>query len=51
MELMSVSLYVPDRAQAELVRGNFYKNPEGAYRLLLSFLTGDMGYAKELFEK
>lgn len=51
MELMSVSLYVPDRAQAELVRENFYKNPEGAYRLLLSFLTGDMGYAKELFEK
>ncbi len=49
MELMAVSLYVPDRAQAELVRENFYKNPEGAYRLLLSFLTGDTGYAKELF--
>lgn len=51
MDLMTVSLYVPDRAQAELVRENFYKDPEGAYRLLLSFLTGDAGYARELFEK
>ncbi len=50
MDLMEVSLYVPDRPQAELVRQNFYKDPEGAYRLLLSFLTGDTGYAKELFK-
>lgn len=51
MELMEVSLYVPDRPQAEMVRENFYKDPEGAYRLLLSFLTGDSGYAQELFGK
>ena len=50
LDLMAISLYVPDRAQAELVRTNFHKDPEGAYRLLLSFLTGDMAYAKELFE-
>ncbi len=50
MDLMEVSLYVPDRPQAELVRRNFYKDPEGIYRLLLSFLTGDTGYAKELFK-
>ncbi len=49
MELMEVSLYVPDRPQAELVRENFYKDPEGAYRLLLSFFTGDAGYARQLF--
>ncbi len=41
---------MPDRPQAELVRRNFYKDPEGIYRLLLSFLTGDTGYAKELFK-
>ncbi len=50
LDLMTVSLYVPDRPQAELVRRNFHKDPEGAYRLLLSFLTGDRAYAKEWFE-
>lgn len=49
IELMSFSLYVPDRAQAELVRANFHKNPEGAYRLLLSFVTGDTAYARAFF--
>lgn len=50
-ELMAVSLYVPDRAQAQLVEKNFYRDPEGAYRLLLSFLTGDQAFAKALFEE
>lgn len=50
MDLMSISLYVPDRLQAELVRQNFHKDPEGAYRLLLSFLTGDRTYVKDWFE-
>lgn len=50
MELMEVSLYVPDRAQAEMVRQNFYRDPEGVYRLLLSFFTGDVGYARQLFD-
>lgn len=51
LELMSVSLYVPDRAQAELVRSNFYRDPEGVYKLLLSSLTGDAAYAKSFFEE
>lgn len=51
MELMSVSLYVPDRAQAKLVEQNFYKDPEGVYKLLLSSLTGDKTFAKSFFEE
>lgn len=50
-DLMSVSLYVPDKAQAELVERNFYRDPEGVYRLLLAALTGDKDYAKEFFGK
>lgn len=50
-DLMSVSLYVPDKAQAELVERNFYKDPEGVYRLLLAALTGDKEYAKGFLEK
>ncbi len=51
MDLMAVSLYVPDRAQARLVEENFYRDPEGLYRVLLSSLTGDTAYAKALFEE
>lgn len=50
MELMSVSLYVPDRSQAELVEKNFYRDPESVYTLLLSALTGDNAYARSFFE-
>lgn len=50
-DLMSVSLYVPDKAQAELVERNFYRDPEGVYRLLLAALTGDKDYAKEFLGK
>lgn len=49
-DLMSVSLYVPDKAQAELVKKNFYRDPEGVYRLLLAALTGDKEYAKEFLK-
>lgn len=48
-DLMSVALHVPDKAQAELVERNFYRDPEGVYRLLLAALTGDKDYAKEFF--
>lgn len=50
-DLMSVALHVPDKAQAELVERNFYRDPEGVYRLLLAALTGDKDYAKEFFGK
>lgn len=48
-ELMTISLYVPDKAQAELVERNFYRDPEGVYRLLLAALTGDKAYAEGFF--
>ncbi len=51
LDLMSVSLYVPDRAQAHLAERNFYRDPEGVYKLLLSSLTGDTAYAKSFFEE
>lgn len=51
VDLMSVSLYVPDKAQAEMVKQNFYQNPEGIYKLLLSSLTGDTAFAKSFFEE
>ncbi len=44
LDLMTISIYVPDRAQADLVERNFYHDPEQLYRLLLSSLTGDMTY-------
>lgn len=51
MDLMSVTLYVPDKAQAEMVKSRFYKNPEGVYKMVLASLTGDAGLAKEFFEE
>lgn len=51
MELMSISLYVPDEAQAEMVKRNFHRDPAGVYKLLLSSLTGDTAFAKSFFEE
>lgn len=51
MELMSISLYAPDRRQAQLIERNFYRDPEGVYKLLLSALTGDKEYARSYFEE
>jgi len=47
-DLLRVSLYVPDRAQAQLVEERFYQNPDRIYRLVLAALTGDLDYAEEL---
>lgn len=49
MDLMKISLYVPDRAQAEMVERNFYRDPAGVYKLLLSAMTGDPSYARSFF--
>ncbi len=51
MDLMTVSLFVPDKAQAEMVERNFYRAPEGVYKLLLSSLTGDEEYARSFFQE
>lgn len=46
-DLMTLSLYVPDRPQAKLIEERFYRDPEGVYRLLLAALTGDKEFAKD----
>ncbi len=51
MELMAVSLYVPDKAQAEMVKDRFHKDPQGFYQLVLAALTGDTSLAKEFFRE
>ena len=51
MDLMTISLYVPDEAQADMVKRNFHRDPTGVYKLLLSSLTGDTAYAKSFFEE
>ena len=51
MDLMSITLYVPDRAQAELVKSRFHQDPAGVYRILLAALTGDRSLARDLFEE
>ena len=49
MDLMAVTLYVPDRAQAEMVKRSFYKDPAGVYKLVLASLTKDTSLAREYF--
>lgn len=51
MDLMSITLYVPDRAQAELVKSRFHQDPAGVYRILLAAVTGDRSLARDLFEE
>lgn len=41
MELMSVSLYVPDLQQASVVKRNFHDNPNMIYQAMLAVLTRD----------
>ena len=50
-DLLALSLTVPDRAQAELVRRRFYQDPEGLYKLVLAALTGDVTLAREYFNE
>ena len=41
MELMSLSLYVPDLQQANLVKQNFQQDPDIIYRAMLAAVTKD----------
>ncbi len=50
MTLMDLSLYVPDMAQAQLVKENFYRDPGAIYQLLLAALTRDRDLAQETLE-
>ena len=50
LELMNISLYVPDEHQAKLVRKAFHKSPETVYQVLLALLTENPDLAKKAFE-
>lgn len=50
MDLMSLSLYVPDMAQAQLVKENFYRDPGAIYQLLLAGLTRDKDLIGQTFQ-
>lgn len=41
MELMSLTVYVPDLYQARTVKKNFHRDPQRVYNLMLAALTGD----------
>jgi hypothetical protein len=47
-DLMDFSLYVPDLAQANLVKDNFHRSPETVYRMLLALVTGDHDIAAKI---
>ncbi|MFI3206103.1 MAG: DUF4364 family protein [Clostridia bacterium] len=50
-DMMKISLYAPDKEQAEMIKKNFQKDPEYVYSLMLSALVGDKEYVKSLFEE
>ncbi len=47
-DLMNFSLYVPDLAQAGIVKKNFQDSPETVYRMLLALMTGNRDIAAGL---
>jgi hypothetical protein len=50
MELMSFTLHVPDRYQAEMVKEQFQNSPETVYRMFLALVTGNRDVAAELLK-
>ena len=51
MELMKLSVYVPDLYQARVVKKNFHREPQRVYNLLLAALTGDDELTKDILNK
>ena len=51
MDLMSFSLYVPDFAQAKLVRKQFLNDPELVYRALLALVTGEQELVADILKR
>ena len=49
-DLMKFSLYMPDYAQAKLVRREFLKNPQLTYRTLLALVTGDQNLLADILK-
>lgn len=50
LDLMTISLFVPDEKQAQMVKTNFHRDPAAIYQLLLAALTGDQALAKSFFD-
>ena len=51
MDLLRFSLYVPDIAQARIIRKNFYKNPDMFYSVMLAMLTRNKRAVTEILDR
>ncbi|MBQ3331196.1 MAG: DUF4364 family protein [Ruminococcus sp.] len=51
MELLSFSLYVPDKQQARIIRKNFYKNPDMFYSVMIAMLTRNKRGVTEILDE
>jgi hypothetical protein len=51
MELLSFSLYVPDKQQARILRKNFYKNPDMFYSVMIAMLTRNKRAVTEILDE
>ena len=51
MELLSFSLYVPDKQQARIIRKNFYKNPDIFYSVMIAMLTRNKRSVTEILNE
>lgn len=51
MELLSFSLYVPDKQQARIIRKNFYKNPDMFYSVMIAMLTRNKRSVTEILDE
>lgn len=50
MELMHLTVYVPDQHQARAVKKNFHRDPQRIYSLMLAALTGDEELTKSILD-
>lgn len=51
MELLSFSLYVPDKQQARILRKNFYKDPDLYYSVMIAMLTRNKCAVTEILDE
>lgn len=51
LELMNLTVYVPDLYQARVVKKNFHRDPQRIYNLLLAALTGDDELTKDILNR
>lgn len=51
IDLFNFGLYVPDEAQARIVKRNFHKNPDLIYNVMIAVLTRNKDLAKTALEE